>query len=124
MKIDLPLGDIADRITILRLKIEMIKDAEKVSRAQQELDGILAAWRDADLPNIDALSELAPIAETNRRLWNVEDALRECEKREDFGENFVLLARSVYQLNDTRARHKTHLNTVLGSELVEVKSYA
>ena len=124
MKIDLPLGDIADRITILRLKIEMIKDAEKVSRAQQELDGILAAWRDADLPNIDALSELAPIAETNRRLWNVEDALRDCEKRGEFGENFVMLARSVYQLNDTRARHKTHLNTVLGSELVEVKSYA
>lgn len=124
MKIDLPLGDVADRITILRLKIEMIKDAEKVSRAQQELDGILAAWRDADLPNIDALSELAPIAETNRRLWEVEDALRNCEKRGDFGENFVRLARSVYQLNDTRARHKTHLNTVLGSELVEVKSYA
>jgi hypothetical protein len=72
-------------------------------------------------PEFDALFDA--LIDVNRKLWTIEDAIRLCEKDGDFGKEFVTLARSVYQQNDKRARIKRDINILLGSELVEEKSY-
>ena len=116
-------GDAVDRIAICRLKTERIADPERVRHARRELDAILRSWRDHGLPPLDTLPVARELAEINGRLWEVEDALRACERDGDFGPRFVELARSVYRLNDRRAACKRRINAELGSELVEVKSY-
>ena len=124
MKVDLPLGDVVDKITILRIKAARIADASKRSNVERELEVLLEAWALAGHPEIEALEDHAALAEVNERLWVVEDDLRDHERRGDFGPDFVRLARSVYHLNDQRAARKRAINVALGSALVEEKSYA
>ena len=124
MQVDVPLGDVVDRITINRIKVARIADPERARHAQNELNALCAAWTEAGHPALDSLPETAQLAEVNERLWEVEDALREREAAQDFGDRFVQLARQVYALNDRRAAHKRAINHRLDSTLVEVKSYA
>jgi hypothetical protein len=117
VEIPVPVADLLDRITILRIKAARV-EGEALEHVQRELALLDARWTFGDVP------EAARLEAVNGELWNVEDALRDHESRGDFGEEFVELARSVYQLNDERARLKRAVNERLGSELVEVKAYA
>jgi hypothetical protein len=121
VEIPLPLGDVLDRITILRIKARRITDPKKLQNVHAELTLLQARW---DAQAFPALAEEPALAEVNERLWDVEDELRALEDRAEFGPEFVARARSVYQLNDQRAALKRAVNEVLGSALVEEKSYA
>ena len=118
------LGDVADRITILTIKSERMRDPAKLANVRKELAEISEVFFDAvaRTPEFNGLFErLKPV---NEQLWEIEDTIRLCEARGDFGPEFVRLARSVYQTNDLRAAIKRELNTLLGSDLVEEKSYS
>lgn len=116
-------GELIDKITILQIKDERIEDPAKRANVRRELD--LLAARLATAPTTDEVSRLtADLKAVNEELWVVEDDIRECERRKDFGERFVALARAVYHTNDRRADLKRSLNHALGSAIVEEKSYA
>ncbi len=117
-------GELIDKITILEIKLERITDAAKLANVRAEWD-VLSASRDANLAASDALSGLAArLKEINERLWVIEDDIRDCERAQDFGDTFIELARSVYRTNDQRAQTKREINELLGSTLMEEKSYA
>jgi hypothetical protein len=116
-----PLGDVVDRLTILRLKREHATDDDVRARVDALLVALGSAWREADLPRWDELPETRSLSEVNALLWAVEDALREHEARGDFGETFVERARSVYRWNDRRAALKAAIDRRLGSALHEPK---
>ena len=123
MKVDVPLGDVVDRATILRLKRSYLRDPSQRRNVENELAALEAAWAsEAPLP-MEELHHWKRLFEVNQALWDVEDALREHERRSDFGSEFVRLARAVYALNDQRAALKKAINLSLGSSLVEEKSY-
>ena len=117
------LGDVADRITILTIKSERMRDAAKLANVRKELAEISGAFFGAvaRAPEFDAL--FTRLKAVNEQLWEIEDAIRLCEAKGDFGPEFIRLARSVYQTNDLRAAIKREINTLLGSDLVEEKSY-
>jgi len=117
------LGDAADRITILAIKSERMRDPAKLANVRKELAEISEVFfaAVARTPEFEALAER--LKEINERLWEIEDAIRLCEAKGDFGPEFIRLARSVYQTNDLRAAIKREINTLLGSDLVEEKSY-
>jgi hypothetical protein len=121
VEIPLPLGDVLDRITILRIKARRITEPKKLQNVHAELALLQARW---DAQAFPPLPEEPALAEVNERLWDVEDTLRALEDRAEFGPEFVAQARSVYQLNDQRAALKRAVNEALGSALVEEKSYA
>jgi len=123
MKVEVPLGDVVDRVTILLLKAAHIADEAAVAHVNHERAALETAWAEAGLPDLRSLPEWAALSAVNGQLWQVEDTLRDHERRGDFGEDFVSHARSVYQLNDQRAALKRLINTSLGSEFVEEKSY-
>ncbi|HTT98552.1 MAG TPA: DUF6165 family protein [Rhizomicrobium sp.] len=116
-------GEAADKITILTIKSEWMRDAAQVENVRKELAVLTAAFfaTVARTPEFDALFDR--LTQVNRKLWTIEDAIRLCEKDGNFGKEFVTLARSVYQQNDERARIKREINKLLGSELIEEKSY-
>jgi Family of unknown function (DUF6165) len=116
-------GEAADKITILTIKREWMRDPAQRGNVEKELALLSEAFFDvvSRTPEFDALFDA--LAEVNRKLWTIEDAIRLCEKDGDFGKEFVKLARSVYQQNDARARIKREINKRLGSELTEEKSY-
>lgn len=115
-------GELLDKIAILRIKAERIRDGAKLANVHHELEALGAV---ADtiprLPGLDAL--VADLRRVNEALWEVEDDIRAHESREDFGPSFVRLARLVYTTNDERARLKRRVNDLTGSLLVEEKSY-
>jgi hypothetical protein len=115
-------GELIDKITILRVKVERI-DAAKKPNVVLELR-LLEAILDRELPPSPELAALTGrLAEVNARLWDIEDGKRACERRGAFGADFVALARSVYIENDRRAAIKREINEITGSEIVEEKSY-
>lgn len=122
MLVEQSLGDVVDRITILRRKVQRARDPDG-RHVARELAALESAWQAASLPPIEGLAEFVALAEVNAALWDVEDALRQHEARCQFDGDFVNLARSVYRLNDERAALKRRLNERLGSELIEVKVY-
>lgn len=123
MKVECALGEVVDKITILRIKEERLVEPMATADVQQELRGLVAAWSSEGHPPVEELPDYEALAAVNRELWDVEDALRDHERAGDFGERFVALARSVYALNDERASLKRQINHGLGSRLIEHKSY-
>ena len=116
-------GELLDKITILEIKSERIKNPGQIENIAREL-GALRAVRLGDDIDRTMLARLgAELKRVNATLWDVEDAIRECDARGDFGEKFIELARAVYRLNDERARLKKAINLASGSRLVEEKSY-
>jgi hypothetical protein len=118
-------GELIDKITILEIKRAKITDPARLAHVETEL-GALAATRAATweqpAPALAALTDA--LRQVNQRLWDIEDEIRGCERRQDFGARFIELARAVYQVNDRRAALKNDINHLLSSALVEVKSYA
>jgi hypothetical protein len=116
-------GELIDKITILRVKAMRIGDPAKEANVQLEL-ALLEATAARELPTSPELEGLiAELTEINAALWDIEDGKRDCERRQDFGPKFVELARRVYIDNDRRAAVKRAINTLVGSEIVEEKSY-
>ena len=116
-------GELLDKITILEIKQDRIADPEKVANVGRELAALRSVADGTERP--PAASDLvAQLRAVNEQLWDIEDSIRDCERRQDFGADFVELARAVYHTNDRRAEIKRDLNLMLGSELVEEKSYA
>lgn len=116
-------GELIDKITILQIKAEQIRDAAKLANVRTELE-ILSAARDQALPASAQLNELTgQLKQVNQDLWDIEDAIRVCEKAKDFGAKFIELARSVYYQNDRRAALKRQINDLLGSKIIEEKAY-
>jgi hypothetical protein len=115
-------GELLDKISILEIKSQRIDDRAKRENVGREL-ALLNAIRDtlAPLPQLGALT--ADLKNVNECLWDVEDAIRACESRQDFGPRFIDLARSVYRYNDRRAELKREINMLLGSRLIEEKAY-
>ena len=121
--IEIAPGELIDKITILEIKSERIEDTKKVANVRIELE-TLEASRDATLPASPDLTRLtAALKAVNEELWVIEDDIRDCERAEDFGPEFIRLARAVYKTNDRRAALKREINELLGSRLIEEKSY-
>jgi hypothetical protein len=124
IEVPISVGELVDKVTILEIKSEKIEDAGKRANIRRELDALTAVLKPlvAATPEIERLKgELRSINET---LWRIEDDIRDCERKRDFGAAFVELARGVYQTNDRRAATKRKIDELTGSELVEEKSYA
>ncbi len=121
--VPISVGELLDKIAILEIKAEQIADPAKRGNVQRELTALDAVRRHevASLPELEPLC--AELRAVNRRLWDIEDALRRCEREGHFDAEFVELARGVYQENDRRAALKRRINELTGSELVEEKSY-
>ncbi|HEY8253705.1 MAG TPA: DUF6165 family protein [Rhizomicrobium sp.] len=113
-------GELLDKISILEIKVERLSAAEARANAGKEL----AMLREIAAR---ALAQVAPLAAQlktlNEALWDIEDRIRDHERARDFGENFIALARSVYQTNDRRGAVKRQINLALGSALIEEKGY-
>jgi hypothetical protein len=117
-------GELFDKLTILELKAERFEAGTKLDHVLLELNGLRAAC-DAAIVRSDKLDALiADLRQVNEEIWEIEDEIRRCESRQDFGPRFVELARSVYRTNDRRAAVKRRINELLGSVIVEEKSYS
>lgn len=117
-------GELLDKITILQIKNERIQDAEKLKNVHHEL-ALLVSVCDREISDLPELRDLVQaLRQVNERLWEIEDAIRLHEKEQDFGHGFIELARAVYMTNDRRAALKYRINSLLGSSVIEEKSYA
>lgn len=123
IRIEVSVGELLDKITILQIKRERIRDESKLRNIHRELDS-LEQTRLTSVPSSDALNQLmATLRKINESLWDIEDEIRECERKQDFSDKFTQLARQVYITNDQRSDVKRQINELLGSRLVEEKSY-
>ena len=124
IEVPIATGELIDKITILEIKAARISDAAKTANVGVEL-ALLLARRDEALAPDPVLDRLAArLKAVNERLWDLEDQIRDCERRQDFGPSFVNVARSIYRANDQRASLKREINVASGSKLMEEKSYA
>ena len=116
-------GELIDKLTILEIKLQEIKDHDKLKNIEIEYNFLTDIVNQTirDKTNINKLRD--ELKKVNIALWNIEDDIRACERNNDFGDRFIELARSVYINNDTRAVIKKNINNELGSLLVEEKSY-
>ena len=116
-------GELLDKISILEIKLNNIKDKEKLVDINKEYKS-LEDTRKSNIEMTENLQKLInQLIEINLKLWNIEEEKRICEKNEDFGNNFIKLSRNVYKNNDKRAKIKSDINKLLGSNIKEVKSY-
>ncbi len=116
-------GELIDKITILRVKAQRIGDPAKEANVRKELALLEATALSHIPPSADIERLTAELMAVNAALWDVEDGKRDCERRQDFGPDFVALARRVYIENDQRAAIKRAINAAAGSDIVEEKSY-
>jgi len=123
ISVEIAPGELIDKITILEIKLERMDDEEKIRNVRIEWETLTAA-RDAAAASSSELDALTRgLKEVNEKLWVIEDDIRDCERNGDFSETFVELARAVYVTNDKRAQLKKDINLLLGSRIVEEKSY-
>ena len=118
-------GELIDKITILRLKAQRLQRPEALANVRLELQALEAVLSDTGLTlSVDAMQTFTDALQAiNTQLWDVEDTLRLLEAEQRFDQEFIHLARSVYQLNDQRAAVKRQINETCGSSLLEEKSY-
>ena len=120
MKIEVSIGEIVDKLSILQIKTEMIKDEEKLLNVKKEYDYLYdIVFNEMKIEQSDFL-EMVSI---NKELWNIEDDIRDKERDKEFDDVFIELARAVYVTNDKRAEVKKNINLKYGSTFVEEKSY-
>ena len=121
--VEVSIGELLDKITILEIKLEKIKDPEKLKFINNE-HSILKTQLEKNVKTDDSLSKLyQSLKEVNAKLWVIEDDKRECEKNKDFGKKFIKLSRDVHFLNDDRAKIKLEINNHTGSKIKEIKEY-
>ena len=121
--VEVSVGELLDKISILEIKKEKIKDDDKLKFINDEYQ-ILKSEFDKNVKSDDRLKQLFKVLkEINSRLWIIEDDKRLCEKNSDFGEKFVKLSRDVHLINDDRAKLKLEINNYTGSKIKEIKQY-
>ena len=124
MKVEISNGELLDKITILELKLEKIKDKEKLVNIQKEFDELNPLCNELfRIYGGELQVHYLALAEINGQLWDIEDWIRDCEREKRFDKEFVELARSVYITNDKRCEVKKIINLMTSSGLVEEKSY-
>ena len=116
-------GELVDKITILKIKKEKITNKEKLIEIKKELDSLTNTFNKSIKKNINLETLIKELKNINLKLWDIEDKKRELEKKQEFGKEFIELARNVYKSNDERAKIKLKINEALGSNIKEVKSY-
>ncbi|MCB0282426.1 MAG: hypothetical protein KDF60_07585 [Calditrichaeota bacterium] len=121
MKIEVSIGEVVDKLTILDIKLEKMTDREKLKNIRKEYD--LLKDDLAKMKITPDSTEFKDLRTVNLRLWEIEDKIRIKEYNQEFDEGFIKLARSVYYENDERAKIKKDINLKFGSELVEEKEY-
>mgnify|MGYP001446543357 FL=1 len=121
--VEVSIGELLDKISILEIKQEKIKDAEKLKYIHDEYK-VLKEQLSINVKSDDKLNELfRSLKEINSKLWMIEDDKRMCEKNSDFSEKFIKLSRDVHFLNDDRAKIKLQINDHTGSKIKEIKEY-
>jgi len=116
-------GELLDKISILEIKLDKIKDKESLVEINKEYESLNKTKNSNLNPTEDLKNLINKLKEINMKLWTIEDEKRTCEKNKDFGKNFIELARQVYFNNDKRAKIKSKINEILGSNIKEVKQY-
>ena len=117
-------GELLDKISILEIKLKKIKDKENLKEINKEY-AILKQSQNLNIKLTNELKDLFDeLKKVNLNLWDIEDKLRICEKNKDFGEKFIELARGVYFNNDNRAKIKSEINKLSGSNIKEIKQYS
>ena len=117
-------GELIDKITILEIKLKNIVDPVKNRNVSIELEALSKCFEENIIQSNEIEELKTNLKQVNSALWNIEDDIRQCEQAGEFGEQFVELARSVYRQNDKRAALKKEINILLGSSIIEEKSYA
>ena len=121
--VEVSVGELLDKITILEIKQEKIKDREKLKYINEEYD-VLKDQFNKKVKSDPKLSDLfGSFKRINAKLWLIEDDKRLCEKNSDFGEKFIKLSRNIHFLNDDRAKIKLEINNHTGSKIKEIKEY-
>ena len=121
--VEVSVGELLDKISILEIKKEKIKDSQKLNFINDEYS-ILKEQLDKNVTSDDKLSNFyESLKKINSKLWVIEDDKRLCEKNSDFTENFIRLSRDVHFLNDDRAKLKLEINNHTGSKIKEIKEY-
>lgn len=123
IKVPVSFGEVLDKITILEIKSERIKDDAKLKNVKLELNELNATWTDAVSDQSAIVQLRQQLKAVNEELWVIEDDIRDQEAGQNFGARFIELARAVYVTNDKRASLKKDINLALGSRFVEEKSY-
>ena len=116
-------GELLDKITILRIKSQRMHDAAKVAHVRLELELLQHSWASLGSATLQVAAEERALQAVNEQLWDIEDRIRDKEAARSFDQEFIALARAVYQRNDERAAIKKRINLALGSRIVEEKSY-
>jgi aryl carrier-like protein len=122
-RVPVSVGELLDKLSILHIKKANIRDEAKLANVERER---IALQKDVDGLGLDSAQLVdwdARLREVNGKLWDIEDRIRICESEQQFGDEFVQLARAVYKTNDVRAAIKREINEATGSELLEEKSY-
>jgi len=121
--VEVSIGELLDKISILEIKQEKIKDQDKLKFISDE-HAVLKEQLDKNVKSNDKLENLfQSLKEINAKLWVIEDDKRQCEKEKDFTEKFIKLSRDVHFLNDDRAKIKLEINSITGSKIKEIKEY-
>ena len=116
-------GELLDKISILEIKLEKVKDKDRQKRIKTEYD-ILKKVQNSSIEMSDKIKDLyRSVSNVNIKLWDIEDKIRICEQNKDFGKNFIELARGVYFNNDNRAKLKNEINEILKSNIREIKQF-
>ena len=120
---EISVGELIDKITILEIKKKKITDSKKLKDIKKELSSLSNTFKQSvpDFSKIKLLIEKLKIV--NLKLWDIEDGKRLAEKKSDFGEKFIELARNVYKINDERSKIKLEINNILNSNIKETKSH-
>ena len=117
-------GELFDKITILQIKLENLKDKNAIKNVKIEYEKLNSIFNEVFFENTIANQLIIDLKLINEKLWNIEDLIRDKERNKVFNKEFIELARKVYITNDKRSRIKRKINETFGSELVEEKSYA
>ena len=125
MKIEIPIscGELVDKLTILEIKGKLITESDKLYEVKKEFMKLSATFKILLESNPLVQKYYDELLFINTELWQIEDEIRECEKNNDFGDNFIKLARSVYKTNDQRFHLKNDVNELFNSNIKEQKSY-
>lgn len=121
MKVEVSIGELVDKVTILSIKLEKFSNREKKINVRKEYDILFESMKKIGIT--EDLNEFKKLKEINLRLWDIEDDIRRKEAAKEFDEDFIKLARSVYFQNDRRAAVKREINLKFSSEFVEEKEY-
>jgi hypothetical protein len=124
IRVDIAPGELIDKLTILEIKLENIKDERKLANIRSEYADLMGVFRSSIAETSRLNTLIAELKRINATLWRIEDEIREQERAGTFGQAFVDLARSVYRTNDLRAATKREINELLNSGIIEEKSYS